>query len=197
MSARLHDCLFLRSFPQCFSRRAHGPKTVTPFRATVRHHVPNHRRSFLARRSVASDDALPIEYPTAYGTPPEMLGWGHGSDVIGTASGRPTSPGAGSCELITRRERRMIVCSWLSMITTVFVLFGIGIDCPIRFCRPYKSLNQRFALNVSEIIVLTRRLNHDPTAAFLERLSPPVVRRAGRHPLRHAVLLPLPGASQS
>ncbi len=39
---------------------------------------------------------------------------------------RSTSPCVGNCELITRCERRMMVCLWLSITTTVLVLSGIG-----------------------------------------------------------------------
>ena len=111
MSTSLHGCSFLRSFPPRFSRRDQWEKTLTPFRATVSHHRP-----FGFSRTAgsgASEEALPNR-PTPTGLP----GWG--------PRGRATALAVNTCPLTVRRERRTIVCWWLSITTTVLVLSGIG-----------------------------------------------------------------------
>src|SRR6266480_1467291 len=93
MSASLHGCSFLGSFPPRFSRRDQWEKTLTPFRATASHHRPFGFSS--TARAGASEEALP--------------------------NGRATAPSVTTGAVIVRRDRRTIVCWWLSITTTVLV----------------------------------------------------------------------------
>jgi hypothetical protein len=85
--------------------------TVAPFRAAVFNHWPNRPRFWFAE----SFDGKGTTSVTRVAASEEIPG----STAIGT-----------SPELATRRERRMIICSWLSITTTVFVFSVISLVWP-------------------------------------------------------------------